>query len=174
MIVSRRTLLKQLTVVSAGIVLSPAFISCSSKQSVLYKNIIITEDQDTLLSLISETIIPKTKTPGASDTSVHEFCVKMIDDCLSKKDQEKFLKGLDQFNSMSKKGFASMDSSERLKFITELSERKSEDDVDFFFKTTRGLTLRGYTSSEYFLTNVQGYKMIPGKYKGCVPLNNPS
>ncbi len=178
MIVSRRTLLKQLAFTSAGIALAPAFISCSSKPSLLYKKILVTEDQDQLLSLISETIIPKTKTPGASDTSVHEFCVKMIDDCFSKKDQEKFLMGLTQFNALSekntKKEFVEMNSTERVKFLTELDESKTEDDVNFFFKTMKRLTVRGYTSSEYFLTNVQGYKMIPGKYQGCVPVNNPS
>ena len=159
---------------SAGIALAPSFISCSSKRSALYKDIVLTEDQDATLALISETIIPKTKTPGAADTSVHEFCVKMINDCLSKKDQEKFVKGLDQFNSMSRDKFVSADSSKRLAFLAELNERKTEEDVDFFFKTMRGLTLRGYTSSEYFLTNVQGYKIIPGKFYGCVPLTNPS
>jgi hypothetical protein len=174
MIVSRRVLLKQLAMASAGIALAPSFISCSSKPSSLYKDIVLTEDQDAMLALISETIIPKTKTPGATDTSVHEFCVKMINDCMSKKDQEKFVKGLDQFSTISKKEFTLIDASERLKFLNELNERKSEDDVDFFFKTMRGLTLRGYTSSEYFLTNVQGYKIIPGKFQGCVPLNNPS
>jgi len=174
MIVSRRVLLKQLALASAGIALAPSFISCSSKRSSLYKDIVLTEDQDGMLALISETIIPKTKTPGAADTSVHEFCVKMINDCLSKKDQEKFIKGLDQFNTAAKNDFTSMDSAGRLKFLTELNERKSEEDVDFFFKTMKGLTLRGYTSSEYFLTNVQGYKIIPGRFQGCVPLNNPS
>jgi hypothetical protein len=174
MIVSRRVLLKQLAMVSAGIALAPSFISCSSKRSSLYKDIVLTEDQDEVLALISETIIPKTKTPGAADTSVHEFCVKMVNDCLSKKDQEKFVKGLDQFNTMAKDGFTSMDSSGRLKFLKELNDRKTEEDLDFFFKTMKGFTLRGYTSSEYFLTNVQGYKMIPGKFQGCVSLNNPS
>jgi hypothetical protein len=174
MIVSRRVLLRQLAMASAGIALAPLFIRCSSKRSSLYKDIVLTEDQDAMLALISETIIPKTKTPGATDTSMHEFCVKMINDCMSKKDQEKFVKGLDQFNTMSKKEFTSMDPSDRLKFLTELNERKLEDDVDFFFKTIKGFTLRGYTSSEYFLTNVQGYKIIPGKFQGCVPLNNPS
>jgi len=174
MIVSRRVLLKQLALASAGIALAPAFISCSSKRSPLYKDIVLTEDQDAMLALISETIIPKTKTPGAADTSVHEFCVKMINDCLSKKDQEKFVKGLDQFNTMAKTDFTSMDSSGRLKFLTELNDRKTEEDRDFFFKTMKGLTLRGYTSSEYFLTNVQGYRIIPGRFQGCVPLNNPS
>jgi len=128
MIVSRRVLLKQLALASAGIALAPSFISCSSKRSSLYKDIVLTEDQDGMLALISETIIPKTKTPGAADTSVHEFCVKMINDCLSKKDQEKFMKGLDQFNTVAKNDFTSMDSAGRLKFLTELNERKSEED----------------------------------------------
>ncbi|HEV8512624.1 MAG TPA: gluconate 2-dehydrogenase subunit 3 family protein [Cyclobacteriaceae bacterium] len=171
--ITRRTLIKQLAFTSAGIVLAPAFVSCSSKPSALYKNIVISEDQDAMLALISETIIPKTTTLGAADTSVHQFCVKMIDDCMSKKDQEKFLKGLDQFTK-EVRDFTSMDSAERTKFLTGLNESKAEDDVNFFFNTMRGLTLRGYTSSEYFLTNVQGYKIIPGKFQGCVPLNNPS
>lgn len=171
--ITRRTLIKQLAFTSAGIALAPAFISCSSKPSTFYKNIVVTEDQDAILALISETIIPETKTPGAAKTSVHEFCVKMIDDCMSKKDQEKFLKGLDQFVK-EVKDFSSMNSDERTKFLTGLNESKADDDGNFFFKTMRGFTIRGYTSSEYFLTNVQGYKIIPGKFQGCVPLNNPS
>jgi len=171
--ITRRTLIKQLAFASAGIALAPAFVGCSSKPSALYKNIAVTEDQDAILALISETIIPKTQTPGAADTSVHEFCVNMIDDCMSKTDQEKFLKGLDQFTK-EVRDFASMNSADRIKFLAELNESKAEDDVNFFFKTIKGLTLRGYTSSEYFLTNVQGYKIIPGKFQGCVPLNNPS
>jgi hypothetical protein len=178
MMVSRRTLLKQLAVFSAGIVLAPSLTGCNSKPSPLYKNIVVTDEQDDLLALISETIIPKTNTPGAKDTGVHEYCIKMIDDCLSKKDQDKWLKGLAEFNALSeknnKKEFASMESPERIKFLTELNESKAEDDVNFFFKTTRHFTLRGYTTSEYYMTNVQDYKMIPGKFKGCVAVTNPS
>jgi len=178
MIVSRRTLLKQLALVSAGVALSPSFISCSSKPSPLFKNITITEEQVALLAIIAETIIPKTNAPGAKDALVNEYCIKMIDDCLSKKDQEKWLNGLNHFNDLVKKinnkEFGKSDASEQLKILVELDESKAEDDVNFFFKTMKQLTLRGYTTSEYYLTNVQGYKIIPGKFKGCVPVNNPS
>ena len=176
--VTRRTLLKQLAVFSAGIVLAPSLAGCNSKPSPLYKNIAVTDQQDELLTLISETIIPKTNTPGSKDTGVHEYCIKMIDDCLSKEDQQKWLKGLAQFNALAeknnKKEFGEMDSAERVKFLTELNESKAEDDVNFFFKAMKHFTLNGYTTSEYYMTNVQNYKMIPGKFKGCVPVTNPS
>jgi len=67
-----------------------------------------------------------------------------------------------------------MDSAERTKFLTELNESKTEDDVNFFFKALKHYTLRGYTTSEYYLTTVEGYNIIPGKFKGCVPVTNPS
>src|SRR5882724_11947933 len=101
--VSRRTLLKQLALVSAGVALSPTFFSCSSKPSLLFKNIVVTEEQAALLAIISQTIIPKTSTPGAKEALVNEYCIKMIDDCLSKKDQEKWLNGLNHFNELVKK-----------------------------------------------------------------------
>jgi len=163
---------------SAGVVLAPSLAGCNSKPSPLYKNIVVTDEQDALLSLISETIIPKTSTPGANDVGVHEYCIKMVDDCLSKKDQEKWLKGLTDFNALSEKNnskeFAKLDAPERLKFLTELNESKSDDDVNYFFKTMKHYTLRGFTTSEYYLTTVQNYNIIPGKFKGCVPVANPS
>lgn len=163
---------------SAGVVLAPSLAGCNSKPSPLYKNIVVTDEQDALLSLISETIIPKTTTPGANDVGVHEYCIKMVDDCLSTKDQEKWLKGLTEFNALSEKNhsqeFAKLDAPERLKFLTELDERKTDDDVSYFFKTMKHYTLRGFTTSEYYLTTVQHYNIIPGKFKGCVPVANPS
>lgn len=169
--VSRRVLLKQLAVVSAGVALSQSFVGCSSKPSTLFKKVAITEDQEGLLKLIAETIIPKTSTPGATDTKVIEYTAKMIDDCLSKADQEKWLKGLGLFNEAAdKNGFANNNTADQIKFLTEFNESKEETDINFFFKTTKRYTLRGFTSSEYFMTNVQGYKIIPGKYKGCVPV----
>jgi hypothetical protein len=39
-----------------------------------------------------------------------------------------------------------------------------------FFNTTKGLTIQSYIASEYFLTKVQVYELIPGRYHGCVPV----
>jgi hypothetical protein len=95
----------------------------------------------------------------------------MIDDCLSKVDQQKWLSGFTQFIEVIKKNdFEDNEVPDQLKFLAELDESKDEGDINFFFKTMKRFTIRGYTSSEYFMTTVQDYKMIPGKYKGCVPV----
>ena len=171
MVVTRRDLLKQLAVVSAGIVLTPSLVGCGSKTSLSFKNVVITEEEEALLKLLAEIIVPKTDTPGATDVSTHAYAVKMVDDCMSKENQTKWVNGLHQFTEQaSKNGFEKNDTAEQEKFLTELDNSEEENDLNLFFNTMKRLTVRGYTSSEYFLTNVQGYKMIPGKYKGCVPV----
>ena len=97
MIVTRRVLLKQLAIASAAIALAPSLVGCASKPSASFNNILVTEDEEELLKLIAKVIIPKTSTPGADDVSTHAYAVKMINDCMSKQDQEKWLNGLHQF-----------------------------------------------------------------------------
>ena len=171
MVVTRRDLLKQLAVVSAGIVLAPSLVGCSSKPSLSFKNIVVTEDEEGLLKLMADIIVPKTDSPGAADVLTHSYATKMIDDCMSKEDQGKWLTGLHQFTEQaSKNGFEKNDTTVQEKFLTDLDNSEEENDLTFFFNTMKRLTVRGYTSSEYFMTNVQEYKMIPGKYRGCVPV----
>ncbi len=171
MVVSRRTLLKQLAVISAAVALAPSMVGCASPPSTLFKNIALNQDQEGLLRLIAQTIIPNTTTPEGTDVSTLEYSAKMIDDCLSKADQQKWLSGFTQFiEAIKKNDFEDSEVPDQLKFLTELDESKDEGDINFFFKTMKRFTIRGYTSSEYFMTTVQDYKMIPGKYKGCVPV----
>ncbi|HOX82883.1 MAG TPA: gluconate 2-dehydrogenase subunit 3 family protein [Chryseolinea sp.] len=179
--ISRRTVLKQMAFATGAIALAPSLVSCesSSRPSPLFKNILVTEDQDEMLALISETIIPMPNTAeGKKDNSTHEYTARMIDDCMSKKDQEKWLQGLNQFAELAKtqgkSDFTKMDTASRVKFLIDLDASKEEKEVNFFFKTMKGYTLRGYTTSEYYLTNIRDYKILPGKFKGCVPVSNPS
>jgi hypothetical protein len=100
----------------------------------------------------------------------------MIDDCATKEDQLKWIGGANKFDAeMEKsagKSFSDMNAEERLKALTEWESIKHEDEeLNLFYKTTHSLTIRGYTSSEYFMTNVQHYNIIPGPFKGCVPVN---
>jgi hypothetical protein len=171
MTITRRVLLKQLAVASAAIALAPTVVGCASPPSTLFKNIALNQDQEGLLRLIAQTIIPNSTSPEGTNVSTLEYSAKMIDDCLSKADQQKWLSGFTQFiEAIKKNDFEDSEIPDQLKFLTELDESKEEGDMNFFFKTMKRFTIRGYTSSEYFMTTVQDYKMIPGKYKGCVPV----
>jgi hypothetical protein len=171
---SRRRALKSLVFVSAGLALVPSCMSDRSKSSLLLKKIKISAADEAMLAELCETILPKTSTPGAKDLSAHLFVLMMVDDCKKKEDQEKFTKGLEAFKKLSQqtisKDFAEADPAERKKVMDAiLAKIDDENDLNAFFKTTKGLTIQAYTSSEFFLTKVQVYEMIPGRYHGCVP-----
>lgn len=174
--VTRRTVIKQFLYASAGIVLIPSCVQENkSKASVLLKNFSITGSEEAMLAELSETIIPKTATPGAKDISAHLFLLKMMDDCRSKEDQEKFLRGLKAFEQASKekngKSFTESNAEQRAALLKDLvAEKDKDNEAAEFFSTVKRYTVQAYTSSEYFLTRVQVYELVPGRYHGCVPV----
>jgi hypothetical protein len=177
--INRRVALKQLAVISAGAMLAPSCMPGKEKTSALYKNVPVTESQEKLLTAIADTLLPKSATPGAVELGIPQFTAKMVDDCLAKKDQEKWLAGLKKFaegaEKKSGKAFVDLSAAEREKFLIDWEAAKLEDEeLKFFYQTTRSSTLYGYTTTEYFMTTVQKYNIIPGPFKGCVPVQNPS
>jgi Gluconate 2-dehydrogenase subunit 3 len=175
MSINRRSAIKQFLFVSAGMALIPSCLQDKSKPAVELKNFSITAEQESLLAELSEAIIPKTTSPGAKDISAHRFALKMMDDCRSKEDQEKFLAGLAAFekqaDKISGKSFVKQSADERKAVLTEMErDKESTDDAVGFYRTMKRLTIQAYSSSEFFLTKVQVYELIPGRYHGCVPV----
>ncbi len=176
MVVTRRTLLKQAFLVTVGAALIPSCMHDKSKASVILKNITVDGDQEKMLAAVSETILPTTDTPGASAIGAHLFVLKMVDDCFKKTDQEKFMAGMTAFEKQTRdktgRSFMECDNGQKNNVIAELDKSKSQDEQSYFYHTVKRLTVQAYTSSEFFLTKVHIYKMIPGRFEGCVPLQN--
>ena len=175
MSISRRTVLKQMIITSAGLWLIPSCSEEKSKASILVKNFTINTDQEAMLAELAESIIPKTTTPGAKDVYAHLFVLKMLDDCRSKEDQQQFVKGLEAFDAFAKektgKTFLKANAAERASVLEEIEKSKDvKDDQHFFYSTMKRYTIQAYTSSEFYLTNVQVYEMVPSRYHGCVPV----
>ncbi len=171
--INRRSAIKQFIILSAGIALLP---SCKSNKKVsLYNNITIDEDQQAMLAEVAETIIPKTDTPGAKDIQAHIFVLQMMNDCYKAGDREKFVKGMQQFEEnvqkQYNKSFVQCSIPERQAILTAAEARKdAKDEARFFYTKLKELTLLAYTSSKYYLTNIQVYKLVPGKYISSVPV----
>ena len=71
------------------------------------------------------------------------------------------------------KSFVENDTTGRKSIVADLDQRKSkESDMEFFFRSTKNLTVEAYRTCEYYLTKIRGYKMLPGKFQGCVPVAN--
>ena len=175
--VNRRSAIRQLFCVSAGAFLLPSCMHDTSKSSILLKNLSISAEQERMLQELAETIIPATTTPGAKDIYAHLFALRMLDDCYKKEEQQKFLSGMEQFRKRAKSelddSFADAMPSKRQKFLTQIeSEKTSNEDLSYFYSTAKRLTIQAYTTSEYYLTKVQVYEMIPSRYHGCVPVKS--
>jgi hypothetical protein len=175
----RRTIIKQLAFATGALFFFPSCMEDKAAISIFLNNIRIDSDQEKLLAELVETIIPKTDTPGAKDVSAHLFVLMMVDDCYKQEDQQKFIAGLEAFHKKSKKEFSksfiNCTQDERERFLTDIDGKESgEDHLDFFYATVKKLTIQGYTTSKYFLTNVQVYQLIPGHFSGCVPVKNAS
>ena len=173
--VDRRTALKNFLIISAGIVLIPSCLQNKGKSSILLKNFVINNNDEDLLEEVCETFIPTTDTPGAKDIGAHLFVLKMIDDCIDKEEQIKIIKGLKAFDKLAKKtygkSFFDCDAVQRKEFFSRIEKKEDvSQEVLAFYKTTKKFTVRAYTTSEYYLTKVAVYELIPGRFHGCVPI----
>ena len=176
---NRRNTLKTLILISAGAALLPSCLQDEKKSSLILKNIKIDGKDEELLSAISETIIPTTDTPGAKDVSAHPFALMMVDDCYPPADQDKFVNGLKEFDDFSKKKFDASfvkctpaQKGEIIQFVE--SNKDIPENAAFFYKAAKKLTIQAFTSSQYYLTKVHIYQLVPGKFYGCVPVNKIS
>lgn len=172
---NRRSALRQIFCVSAGALILPSCMNDKSKPSVVLKKIEIDGEDEKLLAELAETIIPKTSTPGAKDIYAHVFAFRMIDDCYKQEDQQKFVKGMKQFRERTKtelkKSFVEASPADRASFLKKIeADKQSKDELNYFYSTTKRLVIQAYTTSEFYLTKVQVYEMVPSRYHGCVPV----
>jgi hypothetical protein len=149
-----------------------------TKSSILLKKVRISAEQERMLEELAETILPKTSTPGAKDIYAHLFALKMLDDCYNKEDQERFVKGMEKFDKKAKTeldaSFVEATPVQRQSLLKKIeADKEAKDDMTFFYFTAKGLTIQAYTTSEYYLTRVHVYEMVPSRYHGCVPVKAP-
>lgn len=167
----RRTALKSLSVALGGLVSMPAWATSWTPDSIGNDKSLSASDE-AILAEIVETIIPETKTPGAKSLKVHQFALRMINDCYGETAPKSLRQGLAKTDELAKqthnKSFVECDAQQRKDTILQVS--KADEPSKKFVEMIKNLTIRGYTNSEYYMVNVQNYVMAPGFYHGCVPV----
>ena len=169
----RRSALKSLSMAFGGLVTLPAWASNWTPSSI-GTNTALSVSDESILAEIVETIIPETKTPGAKSLKVHQFAMRMINDCYGEAAQKSLKQGLAKTEELAKqinnKSFVECDAKQRTDIILQMS--KADDSSKRFVDMIKSLTIRGYTNSEYYMVNIQHFNMAPGFYHGCVPVKS--
>lgn len=164
MLVSRRTVLKQVLFVSAGLAVLPSCLHDKKPPAFKVKNIDLNNDEEATLISLADVLIPGGDKPGARQVKADQYAMTLMDDCYSKADQEKFKTGLREFQQEWKKGDET--------FLKKLEETAPDaSPASSFYHTYKDLLIQGYTGSEYYLTKVFPYELVPGRFHGSVLVN---
>ena len=170
----RRKAIQSITLSLGGLISLPSWASNWTSNS-LPNNYYFSGTENTLLAELVETIIPKTDTPGAKELGTHLFVEKMIADCYDKADQKIFANGLKEIEEIATetfgKNFTSCNTAQRLHILEGLNMHDN-DDYKRFYSTLKRLTIQGYMSSEFVLTEIKHFEFAPARYLGCVDVKN--
>jgi hypothetical protein len=172
----RRTAIRNVIFFSAGAVLLPSCVQQGdSNASIALKNIQVSGKQEKLLAELSESILPISTTAGSTQLAPHQFVLMMVDDCLKKEDQDKFIKALRGFNEFAKTktgdAFTGSDVVKRKQLLTAIESKIDiPEDILSFYEIAKRLTVQSFTGSKYYLTEVRKYEMVPSRFHGCFPV----
>ncbi|GAA4183532.1 gluconate 2-dehydrogenase subunit 3 family protein [Sphingobacterium ginsenosidimutans] len=160
---NRRTAIKQFFIIAGGLTILSSCLNDGGASIVLNKLKLSAEDEQFLADLV-DVLIPKTDTPGGKDLNLHLFVIKMVDDCESPENQEKFVSG---FNKLRKQ----LNLANGKETENKLANLSDKTDEKTFFDIFKSRAIQGYMNSEYVMKNKVIYKLIPGPYNGAVKIN---
>ena len=176
----RRELLKLVALATGSVVIGGEFLLSGCTNPDAIGGMTFSEADIKFLDEVSETILPKTKTPGAKDAEVAKFITVMVNDCYTADDQKIFHEGIkkinDTCNKMHGHSFMKAAPEHRTELLKALdteakaySKSKKKEDPNHYFTQMKQLTLLGYFTSKPALTEAFDYHAVPGKYNGAMP-----
>ncbi len=166
--------------------MSALFVACAKEAKLSWKPIFLKPNQAATIAEIAETILPKTKTPGAKELAVPQFIDKMVHDSFDKKGQEEFIAGLETFENECDtkygKSFIELSAKEKAEFLTIQEKDNPRSGMSLwginlepnaapstFYKKVKSLTLFGFYTSQAIGEKVLAFDPVPGPYIACMP-----
>lgn len=141
----------------------------------------LTPHQNETVATIAELIIPKTDTPGAREAGVPAFIDVMLAEWGDDEQRQVFTAGLADVDKRTRalfaKDFIACNPEQQTHILTALDAEVARlrdtkaDTSKHFFAGMKWLTLTGYYTSEVGATAEHHYRVVPGRYEPCYPLD---
>lgn len=131
--------------------------------------------QRELVGQLTETIIPKTDTPGALDAGVPGWLELIVQDCVQENDQKILKEGLTDLEKRCQdrfqKAFAALSVEQRIELLTAMEQdaRKAGNSKAFILQF-KDLTKFCYVNSEVGATQAFEFHLIPGRWDASLDL----
>lgn len=178
---NRRQMLKYTALLTGGAISAPfatAFLSGCSKQaqvgavSDLY---FFEPNQFEWVTILTDTILPRTDSPSATDVNVHHTIDSMIGLVFEEEFKNVFTKQWAELeNYLDQQNFLQFEPSVRESMLSELElgQEVELSDARLVFKEIKQQTIAYYLTTEEIGENYLNYLPIPGEYKPCISVED--
>jgi hypothetical protein len=134
----------------------------------------LTPSQLLLVSALSDQIIPRTDTPGATDVGVTAWVNLVVAEYYNDGERDPFLKGLDAIdaNAIRDEGttFAQLSAPAKDRIMTSLDRPADRNTIEAkAYSRLKGLVVHGYFTSERVQKEVLKTQVMPMRYDGAAP-----
>jgi len=182
----RRTALYNLSLITAGAALLP---SCSDGLQLTWdnsKSLVLTPDQSTWLSSMSEAIVPNGDRTLTTFESLPDFVSKMVSFGHDKEEISTFVNGYnlctDELKNIYESDTSELTSEQIIEyFVNQLEPEENTEEVDeqsllnakaktFFARRLRALSIQHVTTSKEYQEDVLAFKMVPDSYAACTTI----
>lgn len=175
----RRKALEKTSWILTSAIFAPgvlSFLQGCREENLNTRNLLALNDElDDLVKAISDTIIPRTTTPGASDVKVNQFIDLLLSEVFEKEVSEKFIEGLRKFDktceSITGKSFAKLEKEKQFDYLEKVDKdvmgKEYPDKAPIYYLFKR-LTILTYFSTEQGVKQNLNYLPVPGPYQGEV------
>ncbi len=121
-----------------------------------------------LVTAISDLIIPRTDTPGASDVGVTAFVDHLLAQWYEKAERDGFIAGLYDLEARAVTGFTELSVDRQVALLTTLDGVAGRPgSAEAMFATLKSLTVYGYFTAEQVVKEITRDPIIPGRFDGC-------
>jgi glucoside 3-dehydrogenase (cytochrome c) hitch-hiker subunit len=173
-VISRREAIRRAALL-AGVALSPAWLTAVD-QAVrpAAQGSRLTPAHAAIAGAVADRILPRTDTPGAADVGVPAFIDLLYGEFMTPAERKMLGDGLDAVDAAAKAAHGAAFSTltaDRQDALLRTIARAEEGKDQGFFHLIRSATVLGYFTSEQVGRNVLHYDPVPGRYEGCIPID---
>ena len=170
----RRALIKKMGIAASSLAVLPAWANSWTVDKLNTGSGFLSVAELTRLTAVVDTILPANKDGlGGLKVGVDKFLDQLFARCYEPDVQENIRLQLEALDIASSKiyltKFENGNQEQRLALLGALEKSESEPEKEFF-TLIKSETIRGFRTSREVMTRYLKYRVIPGNYHGCLPV----
>jgi hypothetical protein len=176
---NRREMLKYTALLTGGAVsasFAKVFLSgCSTPADEISELHFFDTDQFELVSLLSDTILPRTDSPSATDVNVHHTIDTMIGLVFDVDFKTNFRNQWEELESyLTEQNFRQLEQMERVDLLKklELNPEAGTDSARLAYMEVKQQVIAYYLTTEVVGRELLNYLPIPGDYEPCISVDD--